>query len=177
MNFFLQENHISSEPKLFLFNQLETSLLHEQQHLMSEFCCYNVKSITKIPLHNIWVLTFDCEGFQIELNYKVNGKLSLKRETALAWYSLLHAPTSTFYKPLLTTTTCFSRPLNPSLWLRIFVEMLMNFYDPAILDIMVNIVNRLFVLLQHKMKYKLSCPGLYCALLLCTINKFHEKGK
>ena len=141
---------------------------------------HNVKSITKIPLHNIWVLTFDCEGFEIELNYKVNGKLSLKRETAFLGLVLADTRSllvTTFYKPLLTTTTCFSRPLNPSLWLRIFVEMLMNFYDPAILDIMVNIVNRLFVLLQHKMNYNLWCPGLYCAASLCTINNFHEKGK
>ena len=70
----LSPTQISSEPKLFL---LETK--------SSIFPDFNVKSITKIPLHNIWVLTFDCEGFQIELNYKVNGKLSLKQTTAPAW--------------------------------------------------------------------------------------------
>ena len=60
---------ISSEPKLFLLWATKSRILPD----------FNVKSITGIPLHNIWVLTFDCEGFQIELNYKVNGKLSLKQ--------------------------------------------------------------------------------------------------
>ena len=41
----------------------------------------NVWNITWFPLHNIWVLTFDCRGFQIELNYKVNGKLRLIQKT------------------------------------------------------------------------------------------------
>ena len=90
------------KPKLFLLTNWK--VLSRNIWCQITLCCYNVKSITKIPLHNIWVLTFDCEGFQIELNYKVNGKLSLKRETALAWY-LLYAPyfLKTSYNLLLST--------------------------------------------------------------------------
>ena len=78
----LSPTQISSEPKLFL---LETK--------SSIFPDFNVKSITKIPLHNIWVLTFDCEGFQIELNYKVNGKLSLKQRAASEELNILQNKT------------------------------------------------------------------------------------